>query len=94
MPKKTLPKDLPGLETCHDCGAKPGEIHQPGCDVERCSACGGQRLSCCCKGEHDPVYAVWKGIWPGKAEADYLHVDLNQFYQIGYHKIFLVKPKV
>lgn len=58
---------LPGLKTCHDCGAKPGEIHQDGCDIERCSVCGGQRLQCECK-HHEKEFARWTGIWPGEAE--------------------------
>ena len=28
---------------CHDCGAKPGEVHGMNCDVERCSISGGIR---------------------------------------------------
>lgn len=79
------------LSICHDCGAKPGEIHEDGCDVERCSICGGQRLSCDCEG-HDKQFAHWTGIWPGKAEADYLHIDLNELYKQGYERIFFVKP--
>jgi len=33
---------------CHDCGAKPGEYHKSGCDVERCPFCGRQLISCSC----------------------------------------------
>ena len=58
----------PTLSDCHDCGARPGHIHADGCDVERCTVCGGQRLGCDCAG-HDPVAAAWSGEWPGTAEA-------------------------
>ena len=34
--------------TCHDCGAKEGELHQPGCDMERCPFCGRQLITCDC----------------------------------------------
>ncbi len=33
---------------CHDCGAKPGHYHHPGCDVEECPGCGGQLWGCEC----------------------------------------------
>ena len=60
------------LHDCHDCGAKPGEIHQDGCDTEVCSVCGLQRLQCLwigsCRG-HDKAFARWTGLWPGIAEA-------------------------
>lgn len=32
--------------SCGDCGAKPGEPHDDGCDVARCLWTGGQRLQC------------------------------------------------
>lgn len=35
-----------GEDLCHDCDAKPGEMHMPGCDAERCATCGGQWIQC------------------------------------------------
>lgn len=40
------------MKDCHDCGAKPGELHAFGCDMEACHVCGMQAISC----EH-------RGIW-------------------------------
>ena len=34
--------------TCHDCGVKEGQLHLPGCDMERCPFCGHQLISCDC----------------------------------------------
>jgi hypothetical protein len=52
---------------CPDCDAKIGQAHIKGCDVERCTVCKGQHLSCSCKG-HNRKKAVWDGDWPGVKE--------------------------
>lgn len=34
------------MKTCHDCGVEEGELHGPGCDMERCPTCGIQAITC------------------------------------------------
>ncbi len=36
------------MKTCHDCNTKEGELHELGCDMERCPFCDGQLISCDC----------------------------------------------
>ena len=67
----------------------PGQPHESGCDVEVCSSCGRQRLSCDCE-DHDSIFARWTGIWPGKAEAKFIGIDLNDIWK--YEKAFFIKP--
>jgi hypothetical protein len=54
--------------TCHDCGARPGERHRRDCDVEQCSNCGRQRVSCECPSERKRRRLDWTGQWPGEEE--------------------------
>lgn len=92
--------DIRELGNCHDCGAKPGQPHTKGCDTERCSVCGGQRLMCLfrtngkgCKG-HDRLFARWTGLWPGWAEAKALGMDLNDLERTGNFQYIFIKPKL
>lgn len=50
--KKLYKRDTSNLcdqERCHDCRAKLGKPHHPGCDNERCPICGHQAIMCDCK---------------------------------------------
>ena len=83
---------MKNLVSCHDCGVRPGLAHERGCDVERCSACGGQRLQCECS-HHDPAFARWTGNWPGALEADALGITLNDVAEFPHLVVaFFVKP--
>jgi hypothetical protein len=90
--------DISQLRACPDCGAKPGQAHNDGCDVERCSHCGQQRLQCKSK-KHDPKFSRWTVIWPGEAECYAIGMvttdggpDLNKLHSRGLYKLFMVKP--
>lgn len=62
--------DLLEKKACHDCAAKPGALHSPGCDVERCPRCGRQIISCGCgTWLKDQERLPWAGTWPGQEEA-------------------------
>lgn len=43
---------------CHDCGARPGELHKENCDSPHCTICGTQLLQC----GHEKGNSVHTGI--------------------------------
>lgn len=58
-------------ETCHDCRAEEGAVHDFGCDMERCPFCGHQLISCGCIYDHlgyeqdssDPYYGLGNEVF-------------------------------
>lgn len=46
---------------CHDCNVSLGQLHHPGCDMERCPLCKGQAISCYCS-EPEPEPARSDGV--------------------------------
>ncbi len=46
-----MKREILEIEDCPDCGAKPGEVHADGCDIELCSECGLQKIGCNHKGD-------------------------------------------
>ena len=69
--------DASTMKTCPDCGARVGEKHKDGCDVERCPHCGGQALGCVGFDPSDPRRQPWDGKWPGEADCERLGFFVN-----------------
>lgn len=56
-----LVKDMP-KKSCSDCDAEPGQEHFDGCDIERCTDCDLQRLSCECPDHEDYRKEIYSGV--------------------------------
>lgn len=67
---------------CNDCGAAPGSLHTPGCDLEICRLCGRQSISCSCVyrtngiPSDDYLEAEFPDVWTqGPTDAMYVVFD-------------------
>ncbi len=54
------------LRLTADCDVKEGELHELGCDMERCSICGGQFISCDCNYDEKLKRKASEGMAPRK----------------------------
>ena len=59
-----------GDDRCHDCAAKAGELHHPGCDMEECPVCGRQYLGCGCRTNDDEDRLVRKDWYDPEKPAE------------------------
>src|SRR5689334_10410021 len=50
-------------EDCGDCGVSRGGLHHPGCDIELCPRCGGQRIACACATRRAPSARPGWNTW-------------------------------
>ena len=55
---------------CPECHAAIGKEHVNCCKLEKCSACGEQRVTCGCFA-HNPALAAWSGEKPTKRRIVY-----------------------
>ena len=66
-----------------DCEAAIGQLHNGGCDVERCPHCGWAALGCAHFRPDDSLREVWSGKWPGLGfyvNSDPDFPDLNRLF--------------
>jgi len=47
---------------CPDCNVAPGATHHPGCDRERCGACGDQAMACRCGHFDEDEFDDWNSV--------------------------------
>lgn len=87
--------DEPGWRTssnrCGDCGAFRGGWHHPGCDIQRCPACGGQLLSCGCRFDEDGPRGSLSPVEPLGVDGNGL---LTERMWLGEHEVIIHRDDV
>lgn len=68
------------VRDCPDCGAKPGELHDPGCDHEQCPCCREQAIGCDCSCD-DSERLPWTGVAAGVRECVRLGLFCRDLYE-------------
>jgi hypothetical protein len=77
------PSGRPLLPNCPDCGAEIGEPHRPRCDVEPCSNCFRQRLTCVCAAQVGERAQRWIGTARKCLERSGSQLEVLKFEIIG-----------
>ena len=73
---------------CPDCLCMKGQPHRDGCDIERCSICGVQRVSCGgCVG-HDPTASGWTGEWPDPDASKLTYHVVEEDFDTRIHRCY------
>ncbi len=78
-------------DRCGDCGVTRGGWHPPGCDLQRCPACGGQLMSCGCRFDEDGSDASHSLVEPLGVDGNGL---LTERMWLGEHEVIIHRGDV